>query len=139
MSTTELIMDQRVVWDSTRLKEIDEAKSLIMRYKKQGYEIQLPDGTVMERFNPRLEEVVVKAKKVLKNVLKILNEKGDERIVWDKENGPEAMEAKKKFNEYLDKGYKAYSVDHAGNKKMRIEEFDVDAEEILMIPETVRG
>ena len=37
------------------------------------------------------------------------------------------------------KGYKAYSVDRNGNKNRRIKEFDVDAEEILMIPPTAKG
>lgn len=132
-------MDRRIVWDSMRLKEIDEAKSEIMKFKRAGYEVILADGKPMERFNPRFEEVIVKARKVSKKVLKILCEKGDERIVWDKENGHEAKEAKAKFSEFLKKGYKAYSVDSKGQKNRRIEEFDVDAEEILMIPQTVKG
>jgi hypothetical protein len=136
----ELTMDQRIVWDPSKLKQIDEAKSKIMTFKKQGYEILMADGSPMSRFSSTLCEVIVKAKKILKkNVLKILCEKGDERIVWDKDNGREAKEAKAKFLELLKKGYKAYSVDNNSQKNIQIEEFDIDAEEILMIPQTVAG
>ena len=138
MSTT-LVMDRRIVWSSTSLKQIDEAKSEIMKYKAMGYVILTVDGKPMERFKPSLEEVVIKAKKVCKKVLKILCEKGDERLVWDKEDGQEAKEAKAKFVEFMNKDYKAYSVDVNGKKNRRIKEFDVDAEEILMVPPTAKG
>ena len=135
----ELVQDRRIVWDSSHLKQVDEAKAIIMKFKREGYKILKADGSVMERFNPRLEEVVITAQKVVENVLKILNEKGDERIVWKKEDGRAAKQAKKKFEEFLKKNYMAYSVDSRGRKNRRIHEFDVDAEEILMVPPTVKG
>jgi hypothetical protein len=134
-----LVMDQRIVWDSNSLKQIDEAKAVIMRYKRKGYEILLANGKRMEKWSPRYEEVVIKAQQVLKKTMKILSQTGDDRIVWDNEDGREAIEAKKKFTELLSKGYKAYSVDLNGNKNRRIKEFDVEAEEILMIPATAKG
>lgn len=135
----ELIMDQRIVWDRCKIKEVEEAKKLIVKYRREGYPILKTDGTLLERFNPSVEEVIVKAKKVAKRVMKILSEKGDERLVWDMDKGAEAKQAKKKFVDLIKKGYKAYSVDHRGKKNRRIDEFDVEAEEILMIPETVKG
>lgn len=136
---SELVMDLRITWDSSRLKEIDEAKSTIMKYKRQGYDVILSNGTSMDHFLPSLEEVIIKAKKIGKKVMKILCSKGDERLTWDMENGTEALEAKKKFLELLKKNYTAYSVDINGKKHRKIEEFDVDAEEILMIPPTSKG
>jgi hypothetical protein len=135
----ELVMDQRVVWDPRKLKEIDEAKKIIMDFKRKGHKILLADGSPMMRFNSSLAEVIVKAERLKKHILKILSEKGDERVVWDKENGQEAKEAKAKFLELVKKGYTAYSVDVNGQKNCKIEEFDVDAEEILMVPKTVKG
>ena len=135
----ELVMDERIVWDANSLKQIDEAKSKERKYQSLGYLVVLNDGKPMEKFHPSFEEVIVKANKVFKKVLKILCEKGDERIVWDKEDGKEGKQAKAKFEEFMKKGYKAYSVDRNGNKNRRIEEFDVDAEEVLMIPETAKG
>jgi len=136
----DLIMDTKIVWDKCRLLEIDEAKKRYREFKKEGYVTTLEDKTtVIDRFNPTLEVIVILAKKITRNVIKILTEKGDDRIVWDKENGPEAKQAKNKFNELIDKGYKAYSVNKNSKKNRKISEFDIDAEEILMIPETVRG
>lgn len=137
MST--LILDRRIVWDCTRLKEVDEAKTLIRQYRAEGHVITKADGTLLDKFSPSLEEVIVKAQKVAKRVMKILCEKGDERLVWDKENGKEAKEAKVKFEDLIKKGYMAFSVDAKGKKNRKIEEFDIDAEEILMIPKTVKG
>jgi len=137
--TTELVMDRRVVWDSKKLKQIDEAKKTIMKFKRLGYKIILTDGSPMEKFSASLEEVIIKAEKIYNRVLKILTEEGDNRLTWDKENGIQAKEAKAKFVEFLKKGYKAYSVDTRGRKNRKIEEFDVDAEEILMIPPTSKG
>lgn len=134
-----LVMDRRIVWDSRKLKEIDEAKATIRMYRAQGHQIVKTDGTPLDKFIPSLEEVIIKAQKVAKSVMKILCEKGDERLVWDKENGKEAKEAKAKFEELLKKGYTAFSVDSKGKKNRKIEEFDVDAEEILMVPKTAAG
>jgi hypothetical protein len=136
---SELVMDLRLVWDCRKLKEIDEAKAQYRKYKAMGYKIIKADGTPLERFLPALEELIVKAQKVHQRVMKILSNKGDERIVWDKDNGPQAKEAKVKFMELLKKDYMAFSVDSKGNKNCRIEEFDVDAEEIMMVPPTSAG
>jgi hypothetical protein len=136
----ELVMDQRLVWDPCNIKEVDEAKSRYLGYRRSGHTILKPDGTDMVRFAPTVGEAIVKAGRALtKHLMKILSDKGDERILWDKEDGREAKEAKKKFMEFVGKGYMAYSVDSRGQKNRRIEEFDVDAEEILMIPPTSKG
>ena len=140
MTTATLVMDRRIVWDSTKLKEIDEAKALVREYRSEGHVITKADGvTPLDKFIPSLEEVVIKAQKVAKRVMKILCEKGDERLVWDKENGKEAKEAKAKFEDLMKNGYTAFSVDSKGKKNRKIEEFDVDAEEILMVPKTAKG
>jgi len=136
----ELVMDLRVVWNSNHLKQIDEAKAKVIHYLKKGYQIVTVSGEKVEKFRPALEEVIIKAEKIVgKRVLKILNEKGDERLVWNKDNGKEAMDAKKKFLEFVKKGHTAYSLDATGQKKRKITEFDVDSEEILMVPETAKG
>lgn len=136
---SELTMDTKVIWDRARMKEVEEAKQTILAYRRKGHPILKSDGTSMERFNPHLEEVTIKAVRTSSGLLKILGDNGDERITWDKENGRQAIEAKDKFEEYLKKGWKAYSVDSKGKKKRQIEEFDIDAEEILMIPPTAAG
>lgn len=137
--SNELVLNQRIVWDKTRKKEVEQAKREIMNFKRQGYRIEKEDGSLMERFSPLLEEVIIKAREIAKSVMMILTEKGDERLVWDRDNGREAKQAKKKFLELLAKGYTAFSVDRESEKNKKIKEFDIDAEEILMVPETVKG
>ena len=137
--TDTLAMDRRVVWDPKSLKQIDEAKAMIREHRSQGYEVQKSDGSLLEKFIPSLGEAIIKAQKLTGQVLRILSDSGDDRIIWDKENGKQAKEAKQKFEELVGKGYLAFSVDTKGNKNRRIEEFDVDAQEILMIPPTAKG
>lgn len=138
-ATGELVQDRRIVWDASHLKEVDEAKAIIMKFKRLGHKILKTDGSIMDRFRPSLEEVIITAHRVKENVMKVLSENGDDRITWKKEDGRAAKQAKVKFGELLKKGYKAYSVDVNGKKNRRIKEFDVDAEEILMIPPTAKG
>lgn len=135
----QIAIDSILVWDPCRLKEIDEAKKKFSQYKRQGHVITKENGAIMERFEPAAGQAIVLAKKVLNSVMKILNETGDERITWTKENGKQAIKAKEQFEKLLGKGYKAFSVDSKGNKKTQITEFDVDAEEIIMIPPTAKG
>jgi len=136
-----LVMDRRIVWDTNNMKEIEEAKQILRDWKKKGYRILLATGELMKHFRPHFGEAIVKASEVPKtmNVLKILSPTGDDRIIWDKENGAEALEAKAKFNELIKKGHLAFSVDSKGRRKTRITEFDVDAEEILMCPKTMKA
>ena len=138
MST--MVMNQRIVWDSKRLKEIDEAKKEFLKAKRAGHKIVDDKGNQVEHFRPYYEELIITAEQTTKkHCMKILSESGDDRIVWDSDNGLEAKEAKAKFEELMKKGYKAYSVDSRGNKNRRIEEFDVEAEEVLMVPPTAKG
>jgi len=138
MSDT-LVMDRRIVWDSKNKKEVEEAKKIMLDFKRKGHLILRATGEKVEYFRPYFEELIIKAEKIQKNVMKILCESGDDRIVWDKEDGYEAKEAKAKFEELMGKGYKAYSVDSKGQKNRCIKEFDIDAEEILMVPPTAKG
>jgi hypothetical protein len=135
----DVVMNTRLVWDPCKLKEVEEAKKEFLKYKRLGYIIQKADGTILEKFNANLSEIIVIAQKAFRHVMKILSNLGDERITWDKENGREAKEAKKRFSDLISKGYIAYSVDNNAKKKQRINEFDIDSEEILMLPPTAKG
>lgn len=137
MST--LVMNQRIVWDATHKKQVEEAKQEFLKFKREGYLITDDTGRQIEHFRPHFEELIIVAQGTKKSCMKILSESGDDRIIWDMNNGKEAKEAKAKFVELMKKGYKAYSVDSKGKKNRRIEEFDVEAEEILMVPPTAKG
>ena len=134
-----LILDRRIVWDCNNKKEVEEAKKIILNFKKSGHKILLSNGNLMKYFRPSYEEVVIKAEKLFKSIMKILNDTGDERLVWDSNDGKEALQAKERFKKLIDQGYTAFSVNSKGDKKNRITEFDVEAEEIIMVPKTVKG
>lgn len=136
---SELVVNTTLVWDPSDMQETQQAKEQYLSYRRQGYAILKPDGTIMERFAAMLGEAKILAQRIGRHCLTLLTEKGDERLVWDKEDGSEAKEAKQRFTEFIGRGYKAYSVDARGQKKMRITEFDVDAQEIIMVPATVKA
>lgn len=137
--STTMINDTIITWDPRRLKEIEEAKKEFLRYRSLGHVITKADGSRMTSFDPNAGQITVLAEVTKENTMKILNDKGDEKITWTKENGKQAKKAKEKFQSLIDKDYKAFSVDAHGKKKTQITEFDVDAEVILMIPPTSRG
>ena len=135
-----LVMDRQIVWSPLKLKEIDEAKSIYFQFKRLGHQILKTNGDVVERFEPSLGALIIKTIKTeVTHIMKILSDAGDEKIVWDKNNGKQAKRAKETFEQFLAKKYTAYSTDAQGKKKKQITEFDVDAEEIIIIPPTSRG
>jgi hypothetical protein len=138
MSQT-LTNDTIITWDPLRLKEIDEAKKEFLKYRSLGHAIVKIDGTRMTSFIPSAGHMTILEEKSKENTMKILNEKGDERITWTKENGRQAKKAKEQFENLIAKGYKAFSADAQGKQKTQITEFDVDAEVIIMIPPTAKG
>ena len=133
-----LTFDKRIVWNPNNLKEVDEAKAVLRAWKSLGHKIELEDGSEMVSFRPHYGEAVVKAEPIpQKHVMRCLDETGDTVRTWDKENGREAKEAKAAFLEHLKEGGTAYSVRKDGSRKQAITEFDVDAEEIILVPKTV--
>jgi hypothetical protein len=139
-----LAFDKHLVWDPKNLKEVDEAKASLRAWKKMGYRVELSDGSEMEFFRPHYIEAVVKAGiPKAKYTLRILDDTGDTVITWDKEDGAEALEAKKKLYEHLKKGGTAYTVRKDGTRKRMITEFDVDSQELILddittlVPKTV--
>lgn len=73
------------------------------------------------------------------SLLRILNENGDDRIVWDQTNAKEVRDAAKEFNRYIKNGYSAYTCQSDGSRGHRIDQFDPFASEILLIPGTKPG
>ena len=74
--------------------------------------------------------------------LTFLCEKGDESLVWDREDVNQVNDAEKKFEKWKAKGYKMFTVQKGGwgkKKQTPIETFDPQAEEILVIQTTKKG
>ena len=73
--------------------------------------------------------------------MRIMGTVGDEKLTWDHADDIQIQTAKKKFQELLSKGYKAFiSKDIAGQKKgEQITEFDPTAERLIMVPAMAGG
>lgn len=72
--------------------------------------------------------------------LAIIDSTGDTKIDWDANKPFEIEQARKKFNEALKGGGKAFRVNHFGDKtKDEIKEFDPDAEHIVIVKPLVGG
>lgn len=81
-------------------------------------------------------------------MFRVLTENGDDRLVWDRRDLEQIEEARKTFNDYIKKGYRAYVVRRCGGEKgSQVDSFDALYEEVvmvkgkdaLMVPPTVPG
>ncbi len=66
-------------------------------------------------------------------------DEGDLKTIWDKDKPEEVKAAKKQYDDLLKKGYFGYTVDKNGKKGRKINEFDPDAEMIIMSTPLVGG
>jgi metallophosphoesterase superfamily enzyme len=67
-------------------------------------------------------------------VLVVLDQTGDTKHIWDRNNTVEVEEARSLFDRMKAKGMVAWSVTRKGDKDQRITEFDPQAEKIIFAP-----
>jgi hypothetical protein len=74
-------------------------------------------------------------------VMAELNETGDTKVIWDKNNPDEVEAARATFDRLTkDRKFIAFSVKGKnGDKDERIRTFDPDAERIILVPQNVGG
>jgi hypothetical protein len=72
-------------------------------------------------------------------VLVILDNSGDTRHTWDRNNPEEVEVIRDLFDRMIKKGLHAWSVTRKGDKDRRIREFDPSAEKIIFAPALVGG
>jgi len=71
--------------------------------------------------------------------MRILDETGDSKLIWDSENKDEVDAAKAQFNSLKKKGFTAYNVKKDGKAGTVMREFDPDAGKIIMTPAKAGG
>ena len=70
----------------------------------------------------------------------VMDSSGDDTIYWDPQDDKSIKNAKKKFDEYIKKGYKVFRIDEGGKKSGRmLKEFPTFAAKLLFIPAMVGG
>lgn len=72
-------------------------------------------------------------------VLVILDQTGDTKHMWDRNNEDEVSEMRALFDRMVKKGMQAWSVTRKGDKDQRITTFDPQAEKIIFAPALVGG
>jgi hypothetical protein len=71
--------------------------------------------------------------------LRILDETGDTKLIWDKQKPDEIEVAEEMFEKLKAKGYKGFRVDEKGEKSGEMKKFETKAEKVIMIPPMQAG
>ena len=72
--------------------------------------------------------------------MRVMCSSGDDTILWDPQSQKSIDNAKKKFDEYVKKGYKVYRLDGKDKKTGRqLTEFPTFAAKLLFVPKIVGG
>ena len=71
--------------------------------------------------------------------LSIIDNTGDTKVLWDKNNSDEVEAAEEQFDTLIDKGFMAYAVKKDGDKGKKITSFKSSAGKIIMVPPIVGG
>jgi len=130
----------RLEWDNTDKRQVEEAKKVYQEARKSGRLITDIDGKTIANFHPSLQGFIIKETELKENefAVRVLDETGDRRLIWDASDPDQIKEAARLFDEYLKKGWRAYSVDTKGEKRRKILRFDVDTLEIFFVEKTAK-
>lgn len=71
--------------------------------------------------------------------LTILDSKGDTKLTWEPNDPDSVKEAKKRFDDLKKQGYSAFAVETQEIQGRRIDKFDSDMGEVLMVPQRRGG
>lgn len=125
-STAAAELPQRVQWDPQNAAARMEALGKINALMARGF-------TVKEQLDDEML-LVPPPRDPHQILLRILDDNGDSRLLWDRRELAECEDARQKFNDYLKKGYKAYVCRSDGSKGARVETFDALLEEVIVAP-----
>lgn len=69
----------------------------------------------------------------------VMDTSGDTKTIWDSANSDEVDAARKTFDDLKRKRYLAYRVKGEGAKGQLLQEFDADAEKMILSPPMAGG
>lgn len=116
----------RVSFNPARLKQVDEAKTKYIQARQEGRIITDLDGKELDTFPIGADGFIITEKVMPENYLatRFFDETGDRRIFWDINSPNQIKEAHDLFQQYMDRGWKAYAMARDGDKGRRIFQFD---------------
>ena len=123
----------RVEWDDNIPKEVEEAKSLYIKARQESRSLSLLDGTLLKSFRPYHQAFIIKESEMSDTQFSVRfhDKTGDRRLIWDTSCPEEVLDAQKHFEDYLSKGWRAYTTNKDGKKGRRIYGFNPNSLEIF--------
>ncbi len=73
------------------------------------------------------------------SVISVMGQRGDTKLIWNKNNAEEVANAKRTFDDLRAKRFLAFKVTDDGSKGEQINEFDPNIERMIMVPPMVGG
>jgi len=128
-----------IEWNDSNKKEVEEAKGHYMKARTEGRLITDMEGNAIQHFKPSLLGFTIKETELGDHefAVRVFDETGDRRIIWNMTDPDQVKEAAKLFDEYMTKGWRAYAVDASGKTRLRIHKFDAEREEVLFEDKSV--
>jgi hypothetical protein len=117
-------LPQRIQWDPAHAMSRTEALGRINALMARGFTVKEQHEDEMLLVPPPRDPHQI--------LLRILDDNGDSRLLWDRRKLAECEDARQKFDEYLKKGYRAYVCRSDGSKGARVETFDALLEEVIV-------
>lgn len=126
LNTPQAELPQRVLWDPLQATEAEEARAKIDALVQRGFEVK--------QLNSGEGEALLEPKPLSKErlLLRIMDETGDRRIVWDRNEPRQIEEVKLEFERCLAQGYKAYVCRMDGSRGRQMDSFDSLMEELII-------
>jgi len=124
----------RVEWSPVNKKEIEDAKKIYIKARRENRSITTIEGIPVNSFSPSLEALLILGKELKDDefATRIFDESGDRRIIWNSKDIGQRREAAKIFEKCLNDGGRIYSVNSKGEKIHRVFGFDPEKEELLV-------
>jgi len=116
---------KRVVWNPEIASDVLEAQEKVEKLRNQGFVVFSSEPGEMVLQPPARDHGMF--------LMRVLDDNGDTRLVWNRRDQAEVDEARTKFNKYLQKGYRAYLCRSDGSKGHRVETFDSLLEELILM------
>jgi hypothetical protein len=124
VSNSKTELPKRLVWNSHDAAECADITKKLAEYLHKGFTVEeLSVGDIL--LNPPAESEDVQ-------ICRVLDPTGDTRLVWNRNILSEITEARKKFDDYLRLGYRAYVCRQDGKKGSKVDSFDALLEELIV-------
>jgi hypothetical protein len=122
-----------VEFDPTVRRQLEEAKTKYREARLAGRTIADLSGREVRHFAEVVDgfKVLAVIPKAHEFAMRIFDETGDRRVIWNARDPSQVAEAARLFQDYVAKGWKAYTVTPDGVIARRIRAFDADSQEVV--------